>query len=648
MKILKLSLENFQGIRSLTLDLDGNNAAIYGDNATGKTTVYNAVTWILFDKPSNGSKGFNPKTRGADGELHNLDHSAEMIVVVDNGERLTLKKTFKEVYKRKRGSLEEEFSGHTVDYFINGVPVKEREYSERVSAMCGNAGEALMMPNHFPEVMSWSDRRSILVSICGDVSDDEILTSSDDMRELSEILVIPGTDGKRYTVEDFKKIAAAKKTDINKRIASIPARIDEAAKAIPDTADIDPDKVADNVRKLDEMIADLERTRTEASRNAVDTSALDNLKAQKETAKTEHIRRWNAENEAINAEIAAAQVESREAIVKLTKAKNELAEKESECKRMTVERKALHEEYKRISDAKFSADDTVCPTCHRRLPEERIDDLRAEFGKRRRAKLEEIVQKGQAVSETKINALTAEINTLRESIADLEADYALKSERVTVLNTKIAVVTPFEQTTEAKELNRLIEEETAKLATVNNDRGEKVEEINALIYRYKAERNTENEKLAAVKLAKIQRDRIAELEAEEKTLGAEYSDLERSIYLCEQFTRAKVSALDSRINSRFDSVRFRLFEEQINGGLRDCCDVMIPRADGVLVPYMFANTAARINAGLEIISVLSAHFGASLPVIVDNAESVTALREIPAQVVRLIVSEADKKLRIEI
>ena len=648
MKILKLSLENFQGIRSLELNFNGENAAIYGDNATGKTTVYNAITWLLFDKPSNGSKGFTPKTRGADGELHNLDHSAEMIVEVDNGERLTLKKTFKEVYKRKRGSLEEEFSGHTVEYFINGVPVKEREYSERVSAMCGNAGEALMMPNHFPEVMSWSDRRSVLVSICGDVSDEEILNSSDDMRELSEILVIPGTDGKRYTVEDFKKIAAAKKTEINKRIASIPARIDEAAKAIPDTADIDPDKVAENVRKLDEMIADLERTRTEAGRSTVDTSALDNIKAQKETAKTEHIRRWNAENEVINAEIAAAQVESREAIVKLTKAKNELTEKESECKRMTAERKALHEEYKRISDAKFSADDTVCPTCHRRLPEDRIEDLRAEFGKRRKEKLEEINRRGQAVSKERIAALDDEIAALSATIADLEVDYALKSERVTVLNAKIAVVTPFEQTPEAKELNRLIEEESAELATVNNDRGEKVEEINALIYRYKSERNTENEKLAAVKLAKIQRDRIAELEAEEKTLGAEYSALERSIYLCEQFTRAKVSALDSRINSRFDSVRFRLFEEQINGGLRDCCDVMIPRADGVLVPYAFANTAAQINAGLEIISVLSAHFGVSLPVVVDNAESVTSLRNIPAQVVRLVVSEGDKVLRVEI
>lgn len=648
MKIIKLRLENFQGIRALTLDLDGKNAAIYGDNATGKTTVYNAVTWLLFDKPSNGSKGFTPKTRGADGELHNLDHSAEMTIEVENGERLTLKKTFKEVYKRKRGSLEEEFSGHTVDYFINGVPAKEREYSERISRMCGDMGEALMMPKHFPEVMNWSDRRSVLVSICGDVSDDEILASSDDMRELSEILVIPGTDGKRYTVEDFKKIAAAKKTEINKRIASIPARIDEASKAIPELTEISVDIIAEKVASIDGLINDMTAKRNTAACKGADLTRMDELNTLKEQARAEHFRKYSEANAAITAELTAAQAESREAVVKLSKAKNELTDKENECGRMERARADLLKEYTEAAALRFPADSECCPTCRRRLPDDKVDELRAGFSNRKKERLADINKRGQAVSQDHIKAFVEEIKALRSAVATLEAEYTEKSERVTALNAKIAVVTPFEQTERAKELNRLIEEENSRITEAAEKSAAILEHIDREIADLKAAKAVEEEKIARIRLAQTQHARIAELEAEEKKLGAEFTDIERAIWLCDEFTRAKVSALDNRINSRFETVRFRLFEEQINGGLRDCCDVMIPRADGVLVPYAFANTAAQINSGLEIISVLSRHFGVSLPVVVDNAESVTVLRDIPAQVVRLVVSEGDKALRVEV
>lgn len=651
MKILKLSLENFQGIRSLTVDLDGKNAAIYGDNATGKTTVFNAVTWLLFDKPSNGSKGFTPKTRGANGELHNLEHSAELLIESTDGEKLTLKKSFHEVYKRKRGSLEEEFSGHTVDYFINGVPAKEREYSEKVAEICGNigiSGEVLMAPNYFPEVMGWADRRSLLVSICGDVTDEEIFASSDELEELADILVIPGTDGKHYTVEEFKKIAAAKKSEINKRIASIPARIDEANKAIPELTEISTEAIAEKIANLDKLIADLEGKKAKLTANGVDRSKLDDLKSQMAQARAEYIRKSNEQNEAINAEITAAQSESRDAVVKLSRAKNELSEKESERGRMERARADLLKEYTEAAALKFPESSEICPTCHRRFDEAKLDELKAGFDKRKKERLADINRRGQAVSKEKIDGLVAEIKALRETVATLEEEYKLKSEKVTKLNSEIVVVKPFDTTDEALRLSQLIEAETIALECDRTENAERMQKITDELNALKTAKAAEEEKIAKIKIAQIQRKRIEELAIEEKTLGAEFSELERSIYLCEAFTRAKVSALDSRINSRFETVRFRLFEEQINGGLRDCCDVMIPRSDGVLVPFMFANTAARINAGIEIISVLSEYFGNTLPVIVDNAESVTKLRNIPAQVVRLVVSERDKVLRIEL
>ena len=148
--------------------------------------------------------------------------------------------------------------------------------------------------------------------------------------------------------------------------------------------------------------------------------------------------------------------------------------------------------------------------------------------------------------------------------------------------------------------------------------------------------------------ALAEEERIAELEAKEKDLSCQYEELEKGLYLCDLFIKAKVDMLTERINSKFKSVRFRLFQEQVNGGVKDDCEVLVPTAEGVLVPYTFANNAARINAGLEIIGALSAHWGLTMPVFIDNAESITHITSLPSQVVRLVVSEADSRLRLEV
>jgi len=103
MRLKTLVLENFQGMKSATFDFEGQSASIFGENATGKTTVFNAVTWLLFDRPSTGAKNFTPKTKGPTGDLHYLDHSAEGQFIMDDGRLVTLRKVFHENYKKKRG-----------------------------------------------------------------------------------------------------------------------------------------------------------------------------------------------------------------------------------------------------------------------------------------------------------------------------------------------------------------------------------------------------------------------------------------------------------------------------------------------------------------------------------------------------------------
>ena len=223
MKIINIRLTNFQGIASMEIVLDGHSAAIFGDNGTGKTTIFNAITWLLFDKPSTGAKNWSPKTRGADGEKHNLEHSVVATFVQQDGSRVTLGKTLREVWKKKRGAASAEYTGNTIDYYLDGVPVKEKEYMAAVAGYCG--GEEMMklltMPDYFPEVMEWKKRRELLLEICGDVTDETVIESTPDLIDLPTYLLKPGTLGQYYTVEEYGKIARARKADINRQLSGV-------------------------------------------------------------------------------------------------------------------------------------------------------------------------------------------------------------------------------------------------------------------------------------------------------------------------------------------------------------------------------------------------------------------------------------------
>lgn len=642
MKIERLALENFQGIRALTLDLGGNSATIYGDNATGKTTVYNAITWILFDKAANGAKNYNPKPRTAEGEAHNVESVAEMLISAENGEKMTLKKVFKEVYKKKNGSLSAEFSGHTVDYYIDGIPVKEREYTGRVLELFGNNADIpklLTSPEYFPSLLPWDERRKLLVDIVGDVTDSDIIAADPELAELDTLLNIPNTS-RRYTVDDLKKIAAAKKTDVNKRLLMIPARIDEARKAIPEIREKSAEKLREEISEIDELIK-----HTAEKGESIDHSELDRLTAEKERLRSAYLTEARKANAEIEERITAAQVESRNAVVDWTRAKNSLTEMESECRSMEKRREELCREHSDVVALRFSEQTENCPTCHRRLPEEKVSELHANFEEQKKKRIKDINTRGAEVSRDKIAELKEKIEHQKQTVAELETAYAEKSALVKELGDKICAPAPFELTAECANITAMINAESDRLRVIRSAVEEDQERRKADLLNLKARKESLESDLAAIRIAATQSARIGELEAEEKRLGIEFLETERTVYLCDRFTRAKVDALNGKINACFESVRFRLFDEQINGGLKDICDVMIPTADGTLVPYQYANHAAQVNAGLEIIDTLSRYFGVTAPVIVDNAESVTAIRPTATQCIRLVVSEADKELR---
>src|SRR5690554_1670447 len=647
-RLQKLTLKYFKGVRKFELSLNGRNAAVYGDNATGKTTLYDAFLWLLFDKDSLNRSNFGIKTLDEDGEaINGLDHEVEAVLDV-NGKSLSLRKVYYEKWTKQRGSAKKVFSGHTTDYFVDEVPAKKKEYTEKIAELADeNIFRLLTDPRFFNEQLHWEERRKKLLEVSGDISDADVIASDKKLDKLSKVL------GNR-TIEDHKKVIVAKRKEINQQLERIPIRIDEVQNGLPDIEGLDFDQLQADIKKY--------RTMQEARRKTISRIETGGEIAEKERqiAQLEtELLKIKQEHESKEREAFYSLVSERDKLSsEHTKILSKLWAKQDEAERVKEQiirgekevknlRAKWYEENKRTFEY---SQETVCPTCGQDIPgvqlQEARDNALKAFNLEKSERLEAINKQGRDIA---------------ADVADKKIDYSALSEECESLEKR------------AEDIDSRISELERKIADIETSFGAvedtdaykaKVEQIEALKtdirrLRVSTESQIEKEKEGIAKLeaeiAEMQTKsafkeqyekgiaRIAELGAEEKTLAKELEELDEQLYLTDEFTKTKVNLLESSINSKFKMARFKMFEVQINGGIKECCETVY---EGV--PYSDLNNAARINIGLDIINTLSEHYNFSAPIFVDNRESVTKLTEVNAQVISLVVSEKDKKLRVEL
>lgn len=646
MKLLRLTLNNFQGIKALSLDFGGKSAAIYGDNATGKSTVFNAYMWLLTDAAGDGAKNFSPKTMGPKGELHNLENSVEGVFEDKNGKKITLKKVFSEVWTKKRGRAAAEFGGHTTAYYIDGAPGRQSDYELAVTSLFGDREtiKMLTIPTYFAEKVKWDARRKILLEVCGDVSDEDVIASDKGLAGLPALL-----EGR--TIDEWRKIASAKMRETNNRLDAMPGRIDEAARAIPDTEGMDEGEI-------NAAIAELKSNKNAALglRNGFEAGSMAEklrrsmaeLDLKIAMAEAEHARREGLQNAAALTEAGKARGEVNRLEKETAAAEGAVTRLKNEVEAIERLREATIEELNGARAQVWNEDEAVCPTCGRELPAEEVTRRRSDFNLHKSERLEAIRKRGkETCSVERIAEMKAELAGAGEKAERLRVELETAKRRVDTMDAAIVRDKPFKETEEYKALSGQRAEIEAQLSDAQRTEGGALAEFDRQIAQIDAKIERLHEGIAKLRLAETQTQRVEELKAEEAALGKAYMELENGVSLCEQFTRAKVKMLEANINDRFKTVRFRLFREQVNGGLAEDCEALIPSEEGNMVPYSTANKGARPNAGLEIISALGEHYGAKLPVFVDDAESVTRLAAIDTQIIRLVVSAADKTLRME-
>jgi len=637
--ILKsLELTNFKGIKHFVFKPDGKNMNVYGDNGTGKTTLYDAFLWLLFDKDSQNRSTFAIKTLDKNGEpVHGLEHEVLAVLGLSDKE-LTLKKSYKEKWTKKRGSTTEEFTGHTTDYFINDVPVKKSEYDAKIAEIANeNVFKLLTNPSYFNEQLGWQDRRANLLAIAGDIADAEIIKTSKELAELPAIL-------QGRSIDDHKKVIQAKRSEIIKELEKIPVRIDEIKRGLPeiddsiDWADLPAVIEATNnlISKKLKEIATLESGGGIAEK----TKQLNEIEAKiikEESARLHEKEEIIRQNQAKHAEI---RVNIRDCEDKIERAENAKECWEEEVSELESKMAKLRNEWTNINNQEVEIENT-CPTCEQQLPEHKIEEAIAKFNQAKAEKLEEITATGKQLKaradniKTTITKKDEDIKTLNESLAELQTRLDASQKEIEQLKSR-EIALDKSLFDERKQL----ENEITELENNSKDAIEKAEDEYAKLKETLANLEQVQQNIKARNEAEA---RIVELKERERVLAKDYEQLERELNLVDQFTRAKVSMLEDKINSMFKLAKFKLFETQINGSINEVCETIyngVPYSQGL-------NNAARINVGLDIISTFSKWYGFTVPIFVDNAEAVTELLPVGAQVIRLVVSEKDKKLRIE-
>ena len=635
--IQRLSLENFKCHRHLVFQLNGRNATIYGDNATGKTSVYDALTWLLFGKDSagNGEKNIEVKPLNTDGSVADRNNitcvEAELSV---DGEMTTFKRTYREVWSTKRGSTVETYDGNTSEYFVDGVPCKKAAFDAKIKELVPeDTFRLLTSVGYFPSDLKWQERRSVLFDMAGTLTDREIMTMDPRFQPL--------LDGMgKLSLDDYKKKLGAEKRGFTGIKDQTPARLDECQKTIRDLAGIDFDGAK-------AALADLEQRQRGLSAQLIaldHDSAADAKRLEIRSAELER-QKLEGENTAYRAQQTAGAVDvnglRRERDSLANRRGNAAVQLANEQNNITSHDARIDESRARwlkINGEAFTGG--TCPTCGQQLPLAQLQAATSAFERNKRSRLEEIERTAQMQGEFKAQS-EKRIQVLHENIAAFDAEILrLDGEIKAAEASKVTPVDMEGFAEKAAAIQTRIAALNAELSAITGNAAQLRAQIQSELSSVQSEISQQQSIIGKEGVIQYANNRISEIQADARNAAQALESIEQMLYLADEYIRYKTQYVETSVNNLFRIARFRLYRTQANGGVEERCDVVY---DGV--PYIGLNNGMKINVGIDIINALSRHYGVTVPLFVDNAEGVTRLEQSEAQVIRLFVSESDKELR---
>lgn len=672
--IKSIHIENFKGIKHLDVNFS-EKTRISGQNAAGKTTIFDAFTWLLFNKNSAGEEKFNVRPLDKDGNrIDNVEIKVVGVIDVD-GKEVELSKVQKQNWVKKRGTDTVALQGNVNSFEIDGYPKSEADFKEYISSLAQSEDMFKMLTNpQYFSSLKWKDQRDILMRLATDVSDVELAqTDAKYAPLLGELEKAPSTD-------DIRAKFSKALSEWKKKQSEIPVRIDEAEKS-----KVDVDAAEQELAK-----ADLERKikkidgKIKNAGNATEELKREEMQLQFDMSGIMQIMNQDLKNRRseIEADLCGCKNELDHFASTISLKEKQISDNAKAITDADTERKKLGEQYN-AEKAKafdetpylfdgskwvFDENSTVCSLCGQRLPDEKINRLKDGFEERKskaksdaeekmkterlkfdndkNVELKRLINIGTAMKDL-ISKLTQENSNLQEEIEKLkkqEQDAIAKKESLSKKLSEIPEEADYSQNEEYVRLKARHYEVLAEVEKMNaNGEDAAVEALKHEKEELQARLDEVNSTIAKASMNVDIDERIGKLQDEQKEIGQKVADQEQILYLLEEFIRFKLDKVSETINSHFKTVNFKLFEMQLNGGMKDCCECTV---NGV--PYSTLNSGHRIVAGLDIIRSLSELYDVSVPIFVDNAESLNDFNvpDMDAQLILLNVSE-DKQLKVE-
>lgn len=651
-RIKSLHLENFKGVKNATYQFGGKNVSVMGANATGKTTIADSLWWLLFNKDSQSNEKFSIRPLDRNGkQIDNVEICVSAVLDID-GKEMELKKVQKQNWVKKRGNSETVLQGNINSYDVDGYPKSEKEYKECVASIVGeDLFKILTSPAYFPN-MKWQEQREILMRFVTDISDVELAGQDKRFSDLiNELEKAPST-------EDIKKKYQKALTVWKKKQAELPVRIDEAEKQKVDidVAELElqksslEDQINWNKAKQDDISKEFEEQQ-KVSDGVIELKMELNSLQQKANENLDNKHRE------IRRELDDLDFQMKEVKHQIRLNKQDIQAAEDSIKRNTTQIQiyrqkwsTLDSQVKAEQEREFDENSLVCSYCGQEYPEDKKEQLRAEFESHKAEEIKRLESERAAVTErgnglkAAIDKDKAEIEQLKATLKENEDEEINLAESIKGLEKSLEEVpqsVDISDRPEVQEIQRRISEKEAAMKKGNSAEGIrdslKCEEI-AL----NGELMNVEKQLALTQKNREIDDRIAELQKEQREVAQKVADQEKMLYLLEEFIRYKMDSASETINSQFEMVNFILFRNQINGGLAETCECEYGG-----VPYASLNSAAKIQCGLDIIRTLQKFHDVYCPVFVDNRESCTEIPKMDCQVISLYVEPSCKELKIE-
>jgi DNA repair exonuclease SbcCD ATPase subunit len=651
-ELLNLRLNNFKGVKDFELNAEGKDLTILGDNQTGKTTLFDGFIWLLFGKDSMNKSNFEIKTLDETGKVkqHGINHEVEGTFRIDDN-TFSLKRTYSETWTKKKGSAKESFTGHSTEYSIDGVPVRKKDYNDRVNEIVSeDIFKLLTNPSYFNQQLGWKERRDILLSISGDVTDEEVAAKSEN-KDLAKF--VEQLNGRN--VEDHKKVIRSKQKEVNDELDRIPVRIDEIQLSLPDTNGLDQSALTKKIETINQDIEEKKEIITNI-RNGGEVSnkrkELSDIELQIATVKNEHDQ--EGKQDIFRSKASIQENESNFSLLesKVKSLTDKLQGYDDQEKEINQELQTLRSEWSEINAEVFEHDqeDCTCPTCKQDLPSDQVEQARAkaeeDFNRSKAKRLEAIQAKGKTKGD-KIESIKADRKKSETEKAKLQDEIDKTTKKVEKQKKDLEALenTVTDITENQKYVALLKEKEKIKNAIeqLKESVTESIDPINQEITELEIQKKEVQDDLNKFDIASKSSKRLDELDQQEKQLSEKYEELEKELFLSEAFTREKVNLLEEKINSKFKYATFKLFEDQLNGGLKETCETLyegIPYNNGL-------NNASRINVGLDIINTLNDYYEVYAPIFIDNAEAVTQLIKTESQSISLVVSDQHSQLEVQ-